>query len=123
MYFFEIHIESAAVLSLFPKILTFVDELVFLILLKNMLRLKLVDNCPFLIICFGFMYRNNFGNFATIRKYTKTQRKVEIIMQILSNNIGGKLINSNGMSSPPTAFLDPKTLITLKISVGERGLR
>ena len=49
--FFEIHIESIEVLCIFSKILAFVDELVFLIFLKNMLRLKLFQNSPFLI-CF-----------------------------------------------------------------------
>ena len=33
------------------------------------------------------------------------------------------LINSDGMSLQPTPFLDPGALITLKISVGEGGLR
>ena len=32
------------------------------------------------------------------------------------------LINSNGLSSQPTTFLDPRALITLKILVGEGGL-
>ena len=47
MYFFEIHTVSVAVLSVFAKMVTFVDELVFPIFLKNMLRLKFVDNCHF----------------------------------------------------------------------------
>ena len=33
------------------------------------------------------------------------------------------LINSDGMSSQPTALLDPRALIILKILVGEGGLR
>ena len=87
-YVYEIHIESVAVLCVFPKMVAFVNKLVF-IFLKSRLRLKLVDNCSFLI-CFRIYGWNNFGYLATIRKYTKTKRKLEIIMLILRNDIGGK---------------------------------
>ena len=44
--------------------LTFVDELVFLIFLKNMLGMKLVNNNRPFLISFGFMDRNNLSVIA-----------------------------------------------------------